>query len=62
MMDPQIILVLGAISLAAAFVARSAYRAWVAPGTGCSSGCGKCSAALPEPTGQRVSLQQVGRS
>jgi hypothetical protein len=60
-MDPQILLVFGAIGLAAAVVARSAYRAWASPGTGCSTGCGKCSATVAEPAGGRVSLQQVGR-
>jgi hypothetical protein len=61
-MDPQLLLVFGVIGLAAAFVARAAYRAWAAPGTGCSTGCGKCATPVAEPEGRRVTLQQVGRS
>jgi hypothetical protein len=61
-MDPQLLLVFGVIGLAAAFVTRAAYRAWAAPGTGCSTGCGKCAAPATEPEDRRVSLRQVGRS
>jgi len=60
-MDPQLVLVLSVIGLAAAFVARAAYRAWAAPGAGCSTGCGTCVTPAVEPETRRVSLQQAGR-
>lgn len=45
-------------ALAAAYVARSAWRTWSGTKIGCHSGCGKCA---PEPELQkgRISLPQI---
>ncbi|HEY2783712.1 MAG TPA: hypothetical protein VGJ05_01955 [Fimbriiglobus sp.] len=61
-MDFQLLIVVSLIGLATAYVARAAVRAFLSPGKGCSSGCGKCAAPAEEvPNAKRVSLQQVSR-
>jgi hypothetical protein len=55
----QLVAALAIVGLAAAYVARSAWRAWAGKGAGCASGCGKCAApATPEQNG-RIALPQV---
>jgi hypothetical protein len=55
----QLVATLAIIGLAAAFVARTTWRAWAGNKAGCATGCGKCSSpAPPEPKG-RFSLPQV---
>jgi hypothetical protein len=55
----QLVAVLAIVGVAAAYVARSAWRAWAGKVAGCTSGCGKCGApATPEQKG-RIALPQV---
>lgn len=55
----QIVATLSIVALAAAYVARSTWKAWTGRKTGCASGCGKCAApAPPQPKG-RIALPQV---
>ena len=45
----QLAVTLALVGLAAAFVARSAWRTWARAKPGCASGCGTCPAAPPAP-------------
>ena len=55
----QLVATLAIVGLAAAYVARSTWKALAGKKTGCASACGKCAApAPPEPKG-RISLPQV---
>lgn len=50
------------VGLAAGYVARATWRAWVGRKAGCGSGCGTCPAAKPrvdDPPG-RVGLPMAG--
>lgn len=59
-MDLQMVGTIAAVGLAALYVARAAIRAWKAPGMGCATGCGKCSATRSDSASpRRVSLPQV---
>jgi hypothetical protein len=55
----QLVATLAIVGLAAAYLARSTWRALAGRKAGCASGCGKCAAPTPpEPKG-RISLPQV---
>jgi hypothetical protein len=55
----QLVATLAIVALAAAYVARSTWKAWTGRKTGCASGCGKCATPpAPEPKG-RIALPQV---
>lgn len=57
----QLVATLAIVALAAAYLARSTWRALAGKKAGCAAACGKCSApapSAPEVKG-RVSLPQV---
>lgn len=55
----QLVATLTIVALAAAYVARSTWKALAGKKAGCAAACGKCSAPpIPEPKG-RFSLPQV---
>ena len=59
-LEGQFIIVLGIVGLAAAYVARSAWKTWFGKKAGCGSGCGKCAAPLAGPPQKgRIELPQV---
>jgi hypothetical protein len=45
----QLAVTLILVGLAAAYVARSAWRTWAGRKAGCGSGCGACAAKPPGP-------------
>jgi hypothetical protein len=55
----QLVTTLLIVGLAAAYVARAAWREWAGRKSGCGSGCGKCSAPAPPETKGRFPLPQV---
>lgn len=57
--DVQLAVVAVVVGLAGLSVARAAWKAWAGKKVGCGSGCGKCAAAAPPATGNRISLPQL---
>ena len=58
--DVQLIIALVMVALAAAYVARSAWKTWFGKKAGCGSGCGKCAApASGPPQKGRIELPQI---
>ena len=61
-MELQQAVVVAAIVLAAAYVARETWRGAFRASGGCGSGCGKCaSGETPDATPGRISLKTVDR-
>ena len=58
-MDGQSITAILLVMAAGLYVLRTIWRSIKLKGTGCGSGCGKCSAAEPKSRAGMIPLQQI---